>query len=185
LARVTFSAALINVGSMALAETKLTQLNLPASELDACALSNSRLLTGLVLSEELTTLSQGLCKGSELLVTCVLPGTTRVIEEGAFSECSSLGSLDLPEGLVSLGEGCYRGCTGLRDLSVGCGITSWPFCSAACVEGVFGGTGTVTTLNLRGPAVCTNWNSQLVDALAPGATVTRDGQPLEGEGGEW
>ena len=44
----------------------------------------------------------------------VLPGT-KIIGDSAFSNCSGIVSLDLPEGLVSIGSGAFMACTSLTD----------------------------------------------------------------------
>ena len=47
-----------------------------------------------------------------------------VIGEGAFSGCSGLTSLTLPDGITSIGKEAFSGCSGLTSLNLPDGITS-------------------------------------------------------------
>ena len=57
-----------------------------------------------------------------LLTSIILPKSTRIIEEDAFSGCSSLTSIVLPEGVTKIGKSLFSGCTSLKSVTLPDGI---------------------------------------------------------------
>ena len=55
--------------------------------------------------------------------TLKLDGDVTTIGSYAFSGCSGLDVLVLPDSIVSVGEGAFKSCSGLRELTIGNGVT--------------------------------------------------------------
>ena len=55
------------------------------------------------------------CSG---LTSVTIPDSVKSIEAGAFSRCSGLTSVALPAGVKSIGEGAFRGCCELTSVSM-------------------------------------------------------------------
>ncbi len=51
--------------------------------------------------------------GCTLLTQIILPDSLKIIEERAFEHCSSLKSMNIPYGVKKVGDGCFWGCTEL------------------------------------------------------------------------
>ena len=65
-------------------------------------------------------------KGAKPTGILTLKGDTRGIANEAFSYCSGLTSVTIPNSVTSIGSYAFRGCSGLQSVVVGNGITSLP-----------------------------------------------------------
>ena len=63
-------------------------------------------------------------KKSEMTGTVDIPEGVTSIGRYAFFKCSSLSSISLPEGLTSIGYGAFNGCSSLSSISLPEGLTS-------------------------------------------------------------
>ena len=65
--------------------------------------------------------------GDALIVGCrntIIPSTVTVIDDCAFSGCSTLSSIKIPTGVTTVGEFAFRGCSALRSVNIPEGVTS-------------------------------------------------------------
>ena len=49
------------------------------------------------------------------------------INDGAFSGCTSITSIVIPNSVIYLGDGAFEGCTNLSSVSIGTGVTGFPY----------------------------------------------------------
>ena len=56
------------------------------------------------------------------LTSITIPESVTSIEEGAFSDCSSLTSITIPESVTSIAKGVFRECTSLTNIEIPTGI---------------------------------------------------------------
>ena len=89
----------------------------PDTTLNTSIFSGCAKLKNVTLPEHLETLYNSLFYKCVSLETISIPATVTIIM-GAFSECSSLKSLDLPEGLAYIGQGAFTGCTSIETLTI-------------------------------------------------------------------
>ena len=86
-------------------------------------------LTEIDLPESLTSISESWTfKGLESLTTIKIPSNTKLAADaiGTFSDCSSLESIDLPEGFLQDGKVpsyMFDGCTSLKSVNLGSTVT--------------------------------------------------------------
>ena len=62
--------------------------------------------------------------GCSSLTSIEIPNSVTSIEEQAFSGCSSLISIEIPNSVTSIGGYAFRGCSSLTSVSIGSGVTS-------------------------------------------------------------
>jgi hypothetical protein len=70
-----------------------------------------------------------------------LPAGLMSLGDGAFAGCSSLTSIELPTGLTSLDEGAFFGCSSMTSIALPAGLTSLG-------EGAFAGCSSMTSIEL-------------------------------------
>ena len=58
------------------------------------------------------------------IATCTIKEGTRFIGESAFSGCSGLTSVDIPNSVTSIGNNAFQGCSVLSSVSIGKGVKS-------------------------------------------------------------
>ena len=58
------------------------------------------------------------------LVTVTIPDSVTSIEDGVFNGCSSLTSVTIPDGVTSIGAGTFKGCSSLTSVTIPDGVTS-------------------------------------------------------------
>ena len=68
-------------------------------------------------------------KGCSELKSLNLPDGITTIGDRAFSGCSGLTSLNLPDGITEIGDGAFYGCSGLMSLTIPAGITEIDDCA--------------------------------------------------------
>ena len=79
--------------------------------------------------------------GCSSLASITLPESVTSIPSGAFENCSSLASIVLPKSLVSIGPGTFRGCSSLTSITIPEGVTS------ICVA-TFSGCSSLTSITI-------------------------------------
>jgi len=62
--------------------------------------------------------------GCSSLTSITIPNSVDSIGNGAFAGCSSLTSITIPEGVTSIGEGAFYGCSSLTSIIIPEGVTS-------------------------------------------------------------
>ncbi len=75
-------------------------------------------MTGLKVSEGVTSLGSNAFSGADRLETVSLPSTLKSVGAGTFSGCVWLGSLYLPSSVDSIGSGAFAGCSRLATVTV-------------------------------------------------------------------
>lgn len=72
---------------------------------------------------------------SKSIMSCNIHTDTRLIASSAFSHCSALESIDIPDAVVSVGYIAFEECSSLKSITVGIGVTNigayaFSFCSS-------------------------------------------------------
>lgn len=91
----------------------------------------------------LDALSEGAFSDCSRLKTIVLPETIEIIENGAFSGCVGLTSLNIPDGVKTIKHDAFYNCTGLTSVTIPDSVTSIEFSA-------FYGCSGLTSLNIPG-----------------------------------
>ena len=86
-----------------------------------------------------TSISEGAFSGCSGLTSIVLPDSVISIGESAFSGCSSLTSIVLPGSVISIGESAFFGCSSLTSITIPDGVTS-------IGDGTFSGCSSLTSI---------------------------------------
>ena len=85
-------------------------------------------VTSIEIAEGITSIGVAFSGGLTLLTSVTLPSTVQRIEAGAFYNssypCSSLISINLPEGLTYIGANAFKGCTALPEVVIPSTLTS-------------------------------------------------------------
>ncbi|MBP5365580.1 MAG: leucine-rich repeat domain-containing protein [Bacteroidales bacterium] len=71
----------------------------------------------LVIPESVTSISCAF-SGCSGLTSVTIPNTVTSIDEYAFCECTGLTSVTIPNSVTSIGEGAFRGCSGLASVTI-------------------------------------------------------------------
>ena len=72
----------------------------------------------LILPEEVTEISDGVCKNKKYLNTVVFTGNLRKIGKEAFRNCTALKNITIPRGVKYLGDSAFRDCVGIEELVI-------------------------------------------------------------------
>ena len=101
----------------------LSSLTIPCRYIDDNILKCSRLRSLTVYGEEIShACSQLLAKNPSLTTLTIKEATS--IGESAFSGCSGLTSITLPEGVKTIGNSAFAGCSGLTSITLPRTVTS-------------------------------------------------------------
>ena len=100
---------------------KLSSLTIPCRYIDDNILNCSRLQSLTVYGEEISHACSQLLKGNPSLTTLTIKEATS-IGESAFSGCSGLTSITLPEGVKTIGNSAFENCSGLTSITVPEGV---------------------------------------------------------------
>lgn len=130
LASVTLAEGLKTIGNGAFGEcTTLSQITIPSTvdSLGQSAFSQSG-LTEITIPENITIIHKNTFRECKKLKTVKLPNSLKELGkidpnntydgEGAFQNCISLESINLPEELISIGEYCFRNCPKLTSINL-------------------------------------------------------------------
>ena len=83
------------------------------------------------------------------LTTCDIKERTKWIGSSAFSYCTGLTSISIPESVTSIGRDAFRGCTGLTSVNIGSGVRS-------IGTGAFSGCYGINTVTLNSPSIASS-----------------------------
>ena len=86
-------------------------------------------VTSIEIAEGVSSIGVAFSRGLTSLTSVILPSTIQRIEDGAFynssySSCSSLISINLPEGLTYIGANAFKECTSLPEITIPSTLTS-------------------------------------------------------------
>ncbi len=98
-----------------------------------------------------TSIGSSAFSGCSGLTSLTIPEGVTSIGERTFSGCSGLTSLTLPEGVTSIGDGAFSGCSGLTSLTIPEGVTS-------IGDSAFFGCSNMTKVNISDVAAWCNIN---------------------------
>ncbi len=128
---VTIPKQVVNLGGGAFSDChSLTSVLFLGYLKNASSYSSARLFTGCSKLETIafggnaTTVRNYLCMDLTNLASVVLAPTITNIGLHAFSGCSSLSALQIPDGTQNLGDYCLKGCSALTSLSIPNSVTN-------------------------------------------------------------
>ncbi|MDE6411117.1 MAG: leucine-rich repeat domain-containing protein, partial [Clostridia bacterium] len=87
------------------------------------AFYNCTALTGVTISNSVTTIGASAFKGCSGLTSVTIPGSVNLIDFGAFSGCSGLTSVTISNGAKSIGKMAFEKCNALTSVSLPNSIT--------------------------------------------------------------
>ncbi len=102
---------------------------------------NNKLLTEVVIPEEITKIKDYTFYGCESITSVTIPNGVTSIGESAFYSCGSLTSITLPNSVTSIGESAFDGCGSLPSITLPNSVTS-------IGESAFGGCYSLTSITL-------------------------------------
>ena len=110
----------VTIGEGAFAGTPLTTLSLPAgiTAIGDGAFAACKSLTDITLPATVKIGSHPFA-GCTGLKTVTLDGTTTIVAEGQFKDCTSLTKVNGTDRLVTIGAEAFSGCTSLKDFTFG------------------------------------------------------------------
>ena len=76
------------------------------------------------MDTQLTSIGNYAFSGCSGLMSIEIPNSVTSIGERAFSGCSGLTSIEIPNGVTSIGESAFSGCSGLTSIEIPNGVTS-------------------------------------------------------------
>ena len=112
------------IGENAFAGVGLSYAGIPGSvrEIGAGAFRSSTAMTNATLSENIRTVGDEAFAGCGLRSLYVTPQIE--FGTGVYKNCTSLTSVDLPEGMTHIPEAMFSGCTKLREVTIPSTVTS-------------------------------------------------------------
>ena len=126
---VSMANSVTSIGRYAFADTGLTSIELPNSvtTLHTGAFFNCRVLKDVKLSEGLTTIetdSDGAFQQCVSLTSIELPASLNSTGPCTFADCSSLSSVILPQSITSIGFNSFARCTNLITIDIPQNVTT-------------------------------------------------------------
>lgn len=97
---------------------------LPVTDIGISAFQNKTLLTGVVIPDTVTNISQSAFYGCSGLTSVTIGKNVSVIGTAAFQNCGNLAQVTIPDKVWSLGERAFMGCSGLMKAVVGNSVES-------------------------------------------------------------
>ena len=76
-----------------------------------------------IILSEITEFSYDAFSGCTNLKNVEIPNTLKFMEDGTFYGCTSLESITIPESVTSIGWGVFNGCTSLKNITIPNGVT--------------------------------------------------------------
>ena len=101
-----------------------TYEGLPVVSIGEGAFSECIDLTGVVISDSVTTIYPFAFDGCSGLMSVVIGTSVTSIEYSAFADCSSLTSVEIPDCVTSIGDWAFSGCRNLASVKIGDGVTN-------------------------------------------------------------
>ena len=128
---ITFGNNLTTIGYGVFSHTGFVDFVLPdtVSSIGNSLLSYSKNLTAATIGSGITEMPQpgggGFAFGGcSSLVTVNLPNGLKKISTYDFENCTSLQHITLPSGLTTIGNGAFKGCSSLEEITIPSGVTS-------------------------------------------------------------
>lgn len=132
LENIELPTTLQQIGQKAFAYTPLTSLELPAalSNIGAQAFYSCDSLTSITVSHITTPvtsmpesesdniIADGAFEECSSLVSVEIPGTVKTLGEYAFSKCEKLESIKIPDSVNEIGQSCFYHCTSLKNINL-------------------------------------------------------------------
>ena len=84
----------------------------------------NRTVRNVVISSGVTTIGSSAFSNCSSLSTVTLPETLRTIGGSAFSSCNKLKSITIPDSVKAIGNSAFFNCANLSDITLGFGITT-------------------------------------------------------------
>lgn len=107
------------IGENAFSSAGLTEVSLPDSVLTIGAYAFSGCgLKKVTLSENITSISNGLFAGCSSLLSISIPDKVTAMGGSAFNGCKSMRSAELPEGLQAIGDYAFYNCEMLNSIKI-------------------------------------------------------------------
>lgn len=85
---------------------------------------NRQKVTALALSPDVTTITASAFSGCTVLTEITIPDTVTNIGNSAFATCSNLTSITIPESVTSIGSNTFAGCSSLTSVTLPDNMTS-------------------------------------------------------------
>jgi len=85
---------------------------------------NGMIITKIVITKGVTRIGEGAFSECSNVISVTIPNTVKSIGDYAFNNCSSLTSIDIPDGVTSIGEWAFYGCSSLTSIDIPDGVTS-------------------------------------------------------------
>ena len=96
----------------------------PENQIPSKSLQNKKLMTQIILPDNLTVIREGAFSGCSNLTSIVLPHSLKVIAKKSFYECTSLTSIEIPSSVISIEDMAFSKCTRLSEIKLNEGLRS-------------------------------------------------------------
>ena len=96
---------------------------LPVKEIGKSAFYGKKTITGVVLSDGITTINIYAFYNCSSLASVTIPDSVTSIGSTAFYGCSGLASVTIGNGVTGIGNSAFYGCSGLTSVTIGNGVT--------------------------------------------------------------
>ena len=102
---------------------KIKEKELTSGLVEKLGLNKVKVITSDMI-EGYTSIGKWAFSGCTLLTSITLPNSITEIGHGAFTDCSFLTSITLPNSVTSIGEEAFYGCSSLTSITIGNSVTS-------------------------------------------------------------
>ena len=85
---------------------------------------NNKLVTDLVIPDNVTSINEGAFSGCSSLKSATIPDGVTKIDIGMFSDCNNMTSITIPDSVTSINDYAFSGCNSLINITLPDSITS-------------------------------------------------------------